>query len=83
MTPDTRVKNIIISDLQGNGVKLLQIDDDGLVAVSSLDATGGGFVPYTGAITNVNLGSYKLTSTGVTSNADIRLKTGKKFILDG
>ena len=45
-----------------------------------------GYVPYTGATTNVNLGSFNLTSTNVTANGNITLYgnlTGTKTVSSG
>ncbi len=46
---------------------------------------GGGFVPYIGAIANVNLGSNTLTSSGIiiTSVANATVDTDKFLVLDG
>jgi len=41
------------------------------------------YVPYTGATKDVDLGSQKITTTGVKSKNDIILTSGRKLIFDG
>lgn len=42
-----------------------------------------GYVPYTGAIADVNLGVHKVTANGTIIDEDITLKSGKKLYFDG
>lgn len=54
---------------------------DYILTASEIEALG--FVPYSGATQDVDLGVYQITATGVKSKDDIVLTAGKKLIFDG
>lgn len=84
--PSVKVPNVVNADLSGlvtdPGTLVYNTQTDALQYINNSAtvvpvATGTGYVPYTGATTDLDMGAHSITATGLTSSAQIlSTKTG-------